>query len=123
RPLLSTLRSAIEQYGQTHKIHPRHDKTNDDRSLLRNYIRLEIIPHLKSLNPQISRVLGQLGTVVAQDDNFIQAELASVVAQHAEHGPGYVQLKRQVFESLHPALQHRFIVWAAETVRGIPGDL
>ena len=51
RPLLPFTRSEIEQYAKTHQLTWREDASNAETKYLRNKIRHEVIPALKSLNP------------------------------------------------------------------------
>lgn len=122
RPLLAVPRASLEAYSQAQGIVPRQDHTNADRSLLRNYIRLETIPHLRKLNPQISRLLGQLGEVVSVENQFIEEEFRQQVALYTRLERGQARLERRVFLALHPALQRRFILWAVEKLRQTAGE-
>ena len=51
RPLLPFTRSEIEQYAKTNQLTWREDASNAETKYLRNKIRHEVIPALKSLNP------------------------------------------------------------------------
>lgn len=67
RPLLPFSRAQIDAYVQENGLTPRMDSTNADTAYLRNRLRLEIIPLLKTINPALDEALSQLATVV-QDD-------------------------------------------------------
>jgi len=51
RPLLKFSRAEILKYCQKHKVQYRIDKTNFDQKILRNRIRLKLIPELLRYNP------------------------------------------------------------------------
>ncbi|HAR36493.1 MAG TPA: tRNA lysidine(34) synthetase TilS [Acidobacteria bacterium] len=75
RPLLWLRRQEIEQYLGDRGIKFRLDETNLDKAILRNKIRLELIPHLeKEFDPEVVSHLAQLA-LIAQDENEALAEL------------------------------------------------
>jgi tRNA(Ile)-lysidine synthase len=47
RPLLHTTREEVEDFCRAVHLRPRHDPMNDERSLLRNAIRLDVIPAIE----------------------------------------------------------------------------
>lgn len=61
RPLLGISRSEIEDYCVENKLVPRQNSTNADTSLLRNAIRLEVLPFLAQYAPHIKPALSRLG--------------------------------------------------------------
>ncbi|NPV83527.1 MAG: tRNA lysidine(34) synthetase TilS [Candidatus Aminicenantes bacterium] len=76
RPLLALKREEIEQYLREKRLEFRVDETNLDTSILRNRIRLELIPQLqKEFDPEVVSHLAQLA-IIAQDENEAMAELA-----------------------------------------------
>ncbi|MDX2137682.1 MAG: tRNA lysidine(34) synthetase TilS [Chloroflexota bacterium] len=68
RPLLLTRRADIEAYAAEHSLQPRHDATNDDTRLLRNRIRLEVLPYLEQINPRVKRALTQLAETALKQE-------------------------------------------------------
>jgi tRNA(Ile)-lysidine synthase len=59
RPLISVSRRQIETFLAEHGIQPRFDRSNDDPRFLRNRIRHELLPLLKSWNPKIVETLAE----------------------------------------------------------------
>ncbi len=114
RPFLAITRAQIEIYCAENALIPRQDATNSDTSLLRNHLRLETLPHLQKLNPQITRGLTQLAEIAGIEGDYIQSELKKVVAEHARITNERVRIQRARLRALHPALQRRFIYWAAQ---------
>jgi len=53
RPLLPFSRAAIEAYANDKNIKWREDSSNSSRKYLRNKLRLEVVPILKEINPQL----------------------------------------------------------------------
>lgn len=114
RPFLGVTRTEIEDYCAENGLNPRHDATNTDTSLLRNHLRLETLPHLKVLNPQITRSLVQLAEIAAGENDYIHRQLMQTITGHVVRSNNRVHIPRRVFHELHPALQRRFIYWAAQ---------
>jgi tRNA(Ile)-lysidine synthetase-like protein len=115
RPLLPVTRAEIETYCQEHGLIPRQDATNQDTTLLRNRIRLETLPQLEALNPQIRRVLAQLADSAALDQDYLDEQLRIVMSQSQIYHNS-VNIHRHLFATLHPALQRRWIAWAAHQI-------
>lgn len=113
RPLLTATRAQIEAYCQQHGLAPRQDATNQDTAYLRNRLRLETLPALRQLNPQIDQALIQLADIVAADNDYIQQQLDTAITDRLARTDGRIALDRARFAALHPALQRRFVHWAA----------
>lgn len=113
RPLLSVTRAQIEAYCTEHHLQPRVDATNADTTYLRNRIRLETLPYLRRLNPQISEALNRLAQIAADDDDYMEAELARLVSDGVQITDARFTLDRARFRALHSALGRRFILNSA----------
>ena len=76
RPLLGFSKLELENYCREKNLLPRHDSTNDLPNTTRNRIRLEILPALKNLNPEIVASLERLSKIASSEREFlrIQAE-------------------------------------------------
>jgi tRNA(Ile)-lysidine synthase len=114
RPLLGVTRAELEAYCRQHGLQPRKDASNEDISLTRNRLRLETLPYLRQLAPQLDRHLLQLGEIAALEDDFAASALHQAVASHITHHEGRITIPRRVFAALHPALQRRFVLWSAQ---------
>jgi tRNA(Ile)-lysidine synthase len=76
RPLLCLSRREIEGYLRKNSLEFRTDETNFNLEILRNRIRLELVPYLEAeFDPEIVSHLSQLA-LIAQDENEALAELA-----------------------------------------------
>ena len=82
RPLLDTPRAAVEEYCRDRNLQPRMDKTNASADYLRNRVRLEILPRLAEINPNIKKCLTRLAANAAADDAYLQQEAESWLSQH-----------------------------------------
>lgn len=74
RPLLATPKTKIENYAKKHRLKFVHDPTNRDPRFARNFLRSEILPRLKKLNPQIITALSRTATTARAANNFLIAE-------------------------------------------------
>ncbi|HLV36997.1 MAG TPA: tRNA lysidine(34) synthetase TilS [Spirillospora sp.] len=118
RPLLHITRREIEAYCSAHNLQPRHDITNTDTRLLRNRVRLELLPRLRQINPQIERALTRLAASAALDSDYIQQQLERAIAGRVSQDDQRVTLDLGTFRGLHPALQGRFVLWAVQQIGG-----
>ena len=117
RPLLTTSRQEIEAYSQQHGLQPRSDATNQDTAYLRNRLRLEILPALRQINPAIHRALLHMADNAAADTHYISQQLQHIISDSVTSRlPASVEIERDVFRHLHPALQRHFLYWAAQTL-------
>jgi tRNA(Ile)-lysidine synthase len=110
RPLLSVTRSQIEAYCTAHGLRPRHDATNADTAMLRNRLRLEILPQLESVNPRLRVMLTQLAESARVDDSYLAEQLRAALAPIVKREPDRVIVSRGEYRLLHPALQRRAIM-------------
>ncbi len=74
RPLLDVQRQALLQFLKSRRIPYRTDESNFDTDILRNRIRLQILPYLKEhLNPGVEGVLYQTALIHQEAEAYIQA--------------------------------------------------
>lgn len=67
RPFLALSRQQICSYLQQHALTWREDASNQDRALLRNRLRHEILPQLATINPNLTQTLGRTAQILAGD--------------------------------------------------------
>ncbi|MBI4318890.1 MAG: tRNA lysidine(34) synthetase TilS [Chloroflexi bacterium] len=77
RPLLEIWRDEVERYLQTQNIAPRFDRTNAETVFLRNRVRSQMIPILKSYNPRFGEAMLRLARIASDDYDFVQGHVAS----------------------------------------------
>ena len=116
RPLLAVPRAEVEAYCAAHALQPRVDETNRDVTFLRNRLRHEVMPLLRQINPQVARQLRQLADASVVDAGYIEEAVQRDVFAQAVLSPDAVVLPLAVFRAVHPALQRRFVVWAARAL-------
>lgn len=76
RPLLHLTREEIETYCRQHQIPFVQDSSNRSLKYTRNKIRLQVLPQLKEINPQLEQHCAQLFAQLEQDSAYLiqQAE-------------------------------------------------
>jgi tRNA(Ile)-lysidine synthase len=72
RPFLCLSRDEIEQYCKEHRLHPRIDPSNKKSIYSRNRFRKEVIPFLKSENPQVHEHFQRFSEDLQTDESFLQ---------------------------------------------------
>lgn len=71
RPLLTCWRKEIEKYLEMKNISYRTDSTNVELDFLRNRIRHELLPYLKTFNPRVNDRLAATAEILAADENLL----------------------------------------------------
>lgn len=84
RPLLDITRDEIEKYCADCNLQPCIDHTNSETIYTRNKIRLELIPYLaENFNANIVETINRLGSIAAEDGDFLRSEAAAVYERAA----------------------------------------
>lgn len=73
RPLLNFTRNEIKEFATKNKLQWREDSSNSTRSYERNFLRLEVLPLLEKINPDIVSTILQFG-----EKAFIKNKLSSL---------------------------------------------
>jgi len=120
RPLIRAFREEIEEYCSKNDLHPCVDSSNKDLSLLRNRIRLELIPYLcEHYNPQIRKALFQTGEIIREENNLFQSKLDRIFKSlwRAKQDDRII-LELQHLNSLHLSLRRRIVREAIRRIKG-----
>lgn len=78
RPLLKTYRSEILEYCKENNLSPNNDSSNSDTTYKRNYLRLNVIPALEKINPEVKESLNILAQNAISDNEIIEEYLADI---------------------------------------------
>ena len=79
RPLIKLDRESIEYFLKEKKVEYVTDSSNKDTSFLRNKIRLEVLPYLGKINPQIYRTLSNFSEDITEEVEFFQGYKEKIV--------------------------------------------
>ncbi len=124
RPLLHTSRSEIESYCQMHQLSPREDETNSDPQFLRNRLRHELLPDLRTYNAQIDGHLLQLAEITSEDESLMFALAEEAWSQlNVEQGEGWLTLPLDAWRTTPIALQRRLLRTAVSTLNPSVTDI
>jgi len=123
RPLLHITRSETESYCSRNRLEPHIDPTNMDTSLLRNRVRLQLLPDLKKYNPGIIEALLRNAAVGAADVEFIDKNAAAIYKRIVRRQANGLQISREGILKLHPSLQRAILRKAIENVTGTLKDI
>lgn len=114
RPLLGIEKEEILIYCAERGFHPREDSTNQDTSLYRNRLRLELIPELEKYNPRFRSSMLRMGEIMAGDEQLLEeTALAAWLECCREPIRGMIQLKPSSFSRQPRAIQRRILRRAA----------
>jgi tRNA(Ile)-lysidine synthase len=102
RPLLNVSRSQLEKYARENAIAFRSDKSNFEDKYERNFIRLQIIPLLKKLNPQLEDTFLQNTAHFKQEAGIVAAYLEDKASELL------IQTQETVFIDKKKLSQERF---------------
>ena len=78
RPLLGTFRSEIMQYCNENNLTPNNDSSNTNTNYKRNYLRLNVIPALENINPEVKDSLNILAANAISDNEIIEEYLSAI---------------------------------------------
>ncbi|MEB3272708.1 MAG: tRNA lysidine(34) synthetase TilS [Prochlorothrix sp.] len=105
RPLLNWLRSETAQFCQDHHLLVWDDSSNHDRRYSRNRIRLDLLPQLRSFNPQVDHHLAQTADLLQADVAYLESQ-AQTLRLQIQQGD---RLHRSPLQGAPIALQRRVI--------------
>ena len=119
RPLLGVTRDETREYAMLRGLPFHDDPTNFDRTLRRNEIRLDILPRLEDLNPQVIASLAAMGETIRSDAEYLE-ELAGAHPT-LRLGDGAVGIPVGVLTTLHSAVRARVLATLVGDLRSSQG--
>jgi tRNA(Ile)-lysidine synthase len=123
RPLLEVSRDETDEYCVSHQLQPRLDATNLSLIPMRNRIRLELLPLLKSFNPQVVEALLRTARIADDDIAFLEKEASRLWKRLASKQDETIILNRQPFLKLSPSLQRYLLRLSIEALLGTLRDI
>ncbi len=119
RPLLFALRSEIEVYLKEEGLKYVTDSTNMDTDYTRNYIRRELMPGMRELNPSLHRTLLRTSELIAEEDAAL-SEIADIEYRKLaiEHDNS-IDIDREKLLRLNKAVARRVIRIACQKLHGL----
>ncbi len=86
RPLLDVTREEILAYAEENELSFRTDSTNADTSYTRNFIRAEIVPLMKKINPSAEENARYAAAAVTDLQSHAEEEAAAFLQIYGENG-------------------------------------
>ncbi|MEE1279732.1 MAG: tRNA lysidine(34) synthetase TilS [Oscillospiraceae bacterium] len=105
RPLIECTRNEVEYFLASISQKYITDSTNSDTAYTRNFIRAEIIPALKKLNPSFEAAVQNLTELSREDSHFIKEKSDELYAAISKNGG----IDRNLFLKADKALRRRII--------------
>jgi tRNA(Ile)-lysidine synthase len=131
RPFLNIRRADIEAFLKSINQPWREDSTNTDTAFTRNRIRHELLPQLRTYNPNLDQTLANLAELAREEESRWQTELARLLPQlllpgkpirgggrtvSTTPGASAVSIELDRLRTLDPALRRRILRAAARTL-------
>ena len=124
RPLLHVSRSEILRYLEDQRCEFRVDSSNESPKYVRNRLRRELIPLLKTFNPGVVSVLSRQAAILREEHQYLdevaKTSLASVEVRRTR---ARVEWSRQRLLTFPVPVQRRMILLTVETLWDKPGPL
>ncbi len=108
RPVLSFEKAELIRFLKENKQNYRIDESNRDIRFKRNYIRANIVPLMKNMNPGLSSTIYKSSKQINMDNEFLDKETTKLSKQFV-HRAGFYEIKRDNFIDFDKALQFRLI--------------
>jgi tRNA(Ile)-lysidine synthase len=123
RPLLEVRRDDTAVYCSAHHLRPHQDATNLSLALLRNRVRLELLPLLKSYNPQVIEALQRTAHIAGDDIDYLEKEAGRLWSGLAARQGNTVVLDKKALLKLNASTQRYLLRLAIENVGGDLKDI
>ncbi len=89
QPLIDVRRSEVEAFCRALRLRPRLDPTNQDTRLLRNAVRLKVLPAIeRSVGRDVRATLARTADIIRQDDHLLKRQAFEAAEQLVEEQPG-----------------------------------
>ena len=109
RPILRITKHDLLTFCLNNGLHYCVDSSNQKQEYTRNRVRLELIPMLKSYNPNLLETLSRLADTTREEDAFLHAEASALLERITAWDQGRCRFSAAVVGTLHVALQRRIV--------------
>ena len=123
RPLLGESRAAIMDYLREQAIGFRMDASNAASDYVRNRLRLDVMPLLRTINPETEATLARTAKVLQAEDRYLAGLAQAAFADVSCLNETSLFLKISPLENYPQALQRRILRLAWQELTGGPQDL
>ena len=123
RPLLEVSRRETVDYCWHHRLAPRLDASNLSLSPLRNRIRQQLLPLLRSYNPGVAEALLRTAATAADELTFLDEEIARLWGKVVQKQGETIVLDKRGLGKLSLALKRHLLRTAIEELLGSLKDI
>lgn len=118
RPLLAVGKAALLAFLREEALPYREDASNLSRAYLRNRVRLDLLPHLRSrYNPRLDQTIWRTQVLLQEEDRLLSREGEAVWAKVGRTAaPGFISLALPRLLALEGAWQRRVVRRAARQI-------
>ncbi|RAW01037.1 tRNA lysidine(34) synthetase TilS [Pseudochryseolinea flava] len=101
RPMLFATRAEIESYSEAHKIVWREDQSNLSDDYTRNFLRHQVLPKLKEVNPSLEQTIRRGLHKIAGETELLSMGLSQWQSRYLVRKEERVVIDKHGFEQLH----------------------
>jgi tRNA(Ile)-lysidine synthase len=101
RPLLFATREEIEQYSQEYKVQWREDQSNLTDDYTRNFLRHQVMPKLKEVNPSLEHTIRRGLQKIAGETELLAMGLTQWQSRYLVRKEERISIDKHGFEQLH----------------------
>jgi tRNA(Ile)-lysidine synthase len=122
RPLLGVSRADVLAHLRERGLEWREDPTNSDPAILRNRVRMELLPYLEQrFNPAVRTALARSAAVLADETEVLQRLAAGLRARAHREAPSGVSLSREALRQAPRAVTRLALRQALHAAGGLRG--
>ena len=118
RPMLAISRDEIERYADENNIAYVADSTNDDTEYSRNYLRKEVIPRLKEMNPNFVEAVRRTTVLLSEDEIALYRTESQIFDHIASDVKDGIEFDLGQFKEQNVSIQRRLLRHAILKVTG-----
>lgn len=108
RPLIEVSRAEVEAFCRARHLRPRLDPTNRDTRLLRNAVRLKVLPALeRAVGRDVRPTLARSAALLRRDADELERRATEALVELLEEEPEGVRLPATTFDTLPGAISSR----------------
>ena len=107
RPLLALTRTETAAFCEQSQLAIWEDSSNQNLAYTRNRIRQQLMPELRTYNPQVEQALAQTAELLRAEVDYLEAAADLIWQQSAAAPPNPTGLNRRVLTAAPLALQRR----------------
>ncbi|GMW04875.1 MAG: tRNA(Ile)-lysidine synthase [Dehalococcoides mccartyi] len=118
RPLLGLSRAETQSYCREAGLSPVQDVTNQSTDLLRNRIRLEVLPMLRGINPAFEETILRTAFIAGEEMALLDEVTSQMKAELVIRQDNVLMIEKIEMQRLHPALKRNLLRQMLEELLG-----